>query len=270
VSIATTAETARTTTGISPGGSDLKAVRYLHSVPQSMNATVRQNIIACLAGLVYIKSIVAACEYIKDKQLMPADVTRKIIHVAAGCWCLSWPFFDTSHWTWQLNVLLPAIYTVQLFVKGVIIQDPEDTDVKTMSRSGKPIELCEGPIIFTLVMIYCGLYQYRTQLGVCIMAGLGFGDGIAPLIGARWPIGYYRSGSTVKSYAGSIAVFLSTFLGVRLLESLIVVGKAPMKSSDVVTVSLTTTVAEALSGKWDNIGIPLSIILLQATKFIQV
>ena len=47
---------------------------------------------------------------------------------------------------------------------GSVAVDPSDPDVVTMSRSGRPIELCQGPLLFTLVMVYCGLYQFRTDL----------------------------------------------------------------------------------------------------------
>jgi dolichol kinase len=146
-----------------------------------------QNMLACLATLVYVKVVVGVCEMGVTRGWLASDLSRKIVHVAAGSWCLFWPFFTTAHWTWQLNVAIPTVYSIQLTVKGLLQQDPNDPDVKTMSRSGRPIELCQGPLLFTLVMIYCGLYQFRTDLGIYIMAALGYGDGIAPLVGKRYP-----------------------------------------------------------------------------------
>jgi phytol kinase len=224
---------------------------------------IRWNIFMTIVTVVYVKIIVAWCDYAKEHRWLPSDVTRKIIHLAAACWCMFWPYFDTAHWTWQLNVVVPAVYAVQLFVKGAILRNPDDVDVKTMSRSGNPRELIEGPLIFTLLMVYCGLCQFRSEVGICIMAGVGIGDGLAPLVGSRWPVKHYRSLSTVKSYAGSLTVFISTFIGVRFLELFINNGKGSIDRSAVFLVSAATTVAEALSGKWDNISIPLAMLVLQ-------
>ena len=142
---------------------------------------MHQNMAAALATVVYVKVVIGSCDFLVSKDLLAAPISRKIIHVAAGSWILWWPFFTQEHWTWQLNILVPAVYSVQLFVKGAILRDPNDQDVKTMSRSGDPTELLFGPLFFTLVMNYVGLSCFREPLGVLIMACLGYGDGIAPV-----------------------------------------------------------------------------------------
>lgn len=185
--------------------------------------------------------------------------------MAAGSWALFWPLFDESHWTWKLNIAIPAVYSVQLFVKGCILADPNDPDVKTMSRSGKPIELCYGPLLFTFVMLYCGLYQFRTPAGVYIMGALGYGDGIAPLVGKRFPVLKYPTFSSFgdkaafKTASGSLAFFVSTVIGILCLRAGI---GAPTEIDwdEIFRVAATATFAEAATGKWDNPIIPLAVL----------
>ena len=163
-----------------------------------MNNPLHQNLLASAATVVYTKTLIGCCDWAVIRRWLASEITRKVIHVGAGSWYLFWPLFTTDHWTWMLNIAVPAVYSVQLLVKGLIFQDPNDSDDKTMSRSGKPIELCQGPLLFTIVMMYCGIYQFKTDVGVYIMAALGYGDGIAPLVGKRYP------GSFDGSYFGKM------------------------------------------------------------------
>lgn len=227
---------------------------------------IYQNIAVCLVTLVYIKGVVHACDAAVSARVLPSDISRKIVHCAASAWCLFWPFFNENHWTWQLNVVIPAVYSVQLFVKGTIIQDRNDPDVRSMSRSGRPIELCEGPLLFALVLLYTGLYQFKTTTGVYIMAALGFGDGIAPLVGKRFPVGYYRTFGQgqwfgqrqYKTVSGSIGMFLATLMGVRIFHTGIGVP-AMLHTTEIIHMAMVATVAEAVAGKWDNPLIPAAV-----------
>ena len=136
------------------------------------------NIAAALVVLVYVKTVIAICdELVRRKMLKPSD-SRKVVHVAAGSWLLFWNLFDESHWTWMLNIFVPAAFTFTLTLKGAIIQDKNDPDVRTMSRTGEPYELLLGPLFFTIVMDTVGIYFFRTQVGALMMAALGVGDGV--------------------------------------------------------------------------------------------
>jgi len=206
---------------------------------------------------------VGACDAALAHKVVVQDVSRKIVHVAAGSWALFWPLFNEEHWTWQLNVAIPAVYSVQLFAKGFLFPDPNDPDVRTMSRSGKPIELCQGPLLFTLVMLYCGLYQFKTSAGVYIMGAVGYGDGIAPLVGKRFPFGKYPTfggRNEFKTFAGSMTMFMFTILGIFALRAGIG-APALIDWVEILGVATSATVMEGLTGKWDNPAIPFAVLL---------
>ena len=68
------------------------------------------NVAAAVVVLVYVKTVIGICDVlVRRSVLKPAD-SRKIVHVAAGSWLLFWNLFDDSHWTWTLNILVPAAY----------------------------------------------------------------------------------------------------------------------------------------------------------------
>lgn len=92
---------------------------------------LHQNLLASAATVVYTKTLIGCCDLAVTRRWLATDISRKIIHVGAGSWCLFWPLFSTAHWSWTLNVAVPAVYAVQLVVKGLVLRDPNDSDVKT-------------------------------------------------------------------------------------------------------------------------------------------
>lgn len=225
-----------------------------------LEPAVITNVLGALGITLYVKVVVGLCDYAVDRQWLPSDVTRKIIHITASCFCLWWPVFDASHWTWTLNVFTPSAYAVQLVVKGLILADPKDPDVRAMTRSGDPWELCEGPLLFCFVTIYCGLNYFRHAHAAYIIGPLGFGDGLAPLVGKRFPwLPYSTLGrGAKKTLAGSFTMFIGSILGIVLLQ--IGIGEPKeLLPENVIGVALVATIAEGISGKWDNPAIALAI-----------
>ena len=169
-------------------------------------------------------------------------------------------------------MLVPAIYTIQLFVKGAILKDPNDTDVQTMTRTGSPAELLNGPILFTILMTIVGLKLYRNQLGVVIMACLGYGDGIAPLVGYYFPCGTHYptfpfGPNDKKTLTGSLGFFFASVFGYHVLGGLILdserdfaVGAAELQM--IATVAAVVAVVEGLCGPYDNPCIAISATLV--------
>jgi dolichol kinase len=221
---------------------------------------VTQNIVVMLATFVYIKVVVGVCDWLVEKRIVSLIISRKTVHIAASFWCLFWPHFTTVHKTWCLNVGAPVVYALQLLYKALILRDPNDPDVKTMSRTGRPIELLYGPLLFIIVMVYCGLFQFQTEAGIYIMAAMGFGDGLAPVFGTYFPVGRYRSLLTgdYKTATGSLGMFVGTVLGIHILRAGTGVPEF-LSTGTVLGVALVATIAEAVAGKWDNFVIALAV-----------
>ena len=221
---------------------------------------IYQNVAACLATFVYVKTVVGINDYTVAKKWVSMDVSLPMVHMAAGCWCLFWPLFSTDHWTWQLNVAVPVVYSIQLFVKGAIIQDPNDPDVKALSVTGRPMELCEGPMIFTLLMMYCGLYQFQTDVGVYLMAAATFGSGMAMLVEKKLPLGSFQPPPfrRSKTLSGSLFYFVSTIVGIHILRAALGLSE-PLPMTHVLAVAVVSTVAETVSGQWEDLIMPPAV-----------
>jgi len=67
-------------------------------------------------------------------------------------------------------------------------------------------------------MTVVGLFFFRQNVGFLIMAAVGVGDGVAPIVGRRFGRNKYRSplvpkNADVKSFEGSVGVCVGTLLG---------------------------------------------------------
>lgn len=146
----------------------------------------------------------------------------------------------------------------QFFYKGAILKDPDDPDVRTMSRSSSPSELLYGPLQFTIFMMYVGINFFMTVEGAILCAALGIGDGIAPIIGRyygnlkyRFPLG------DRKSLEGSLyGVFLGTIVGCYFFVAAL--GLPQMSNRSMIICGIVSAIAEATAPtNSDNIIIPI-------------
>jgi phytol kinase len=230
-----------------------------------------RNLLVAVGTIVYVKVVVGFCDICVSNNIMAPRISRKCIHMAAGAWIIWWPLFSQDHWTWRLNILVPSIYTVQLFVKGCIIKNSDDVDVQTMTRTGDPKELLNGPIFFTLLMNLVGVFFFRQKIGVIVMACLGFGDGVAPLVGYYLPFGSYPTWpfgpNDRKTLSGSLAFVVASVLGYYLMRIVVNIeenddGSSALVDDDnlrvILQVATIAAVTEGICGPYDNPCIAMS------------
>ena len=226
-------------------------------------STVLLNIIVTLAGILYVFSVVGVMDYFVKKKNFPQDISRKIVHIAAGSWLISWFFFDDGHWTKYLNILPALIWTVLLLIKG-FTASVDDEAVKTMTRTGDRKELLRGPLFFTLVMCLMGTVFYKSPLALTAMGLLGWGDGLAPVFGKRFGKHKYKI-FTEKTVEGSLAFFIFGLAGALVFN---VLYYNQIHFSFIMVSALIVTLVEAVSPKdIDNILIPVTVIILYTYVF---
>ncbi|MHA1169164.1 MAG: diacylglycerol/polyprenol kinase family protein [Candidatus Hodarchaeales archaeon] len=231
------------------------------------------NFIVCVIGsMIYIQGIIILMGKLVDSGKLSSDLSRKVIHIAAGSILWTWLFIDTTDgWSWLFNIAVPFLFFLTFLVKG-FKADAEDKDVKTMTRTGDPKELLRGPLYFTIVMIIAGTIFYGTYAGMLMLAIVGWGDGIAPYIGKRFGKHTYKTLGREKTIEGSIGVFMFSVIGALVFFVLLGIlggtGTANPLLADpgiemmmimmiIVILAIVVTVVEALSpADIDNLLIP--------------
>jgi phytol kinase len=221
-----------------------------------MNPVIN-NVIVTICGILYVFSVVSIMDFAVKKGF-PQDLSRKIVHVAAGSWLIFWPLYDQSDWTKYLNITPALIWTVLLLIKG-FTAGPNDQAVKTMTRTGDPKELLKGPLYFTLVMNLMGTVFFYSPFALTSMGLLGWGDGLAPVFGKRFGKHKYNLYAE-KSIEGSIAFFIFGFLAAIVFQFLF------FNTVDIKLIficAVLTTFIEAISPKnLDNVFIPVACFLV--------
>lgn len=232
------------------------------TIPFDLTA-LQWNSIVTVGATVYVIALIGFCEAIVSRGLVSSAVSRKIVHVGAASWLIFWPIYVKleDKCLWKLNVFIPAVKCVELFVKGAIVRDANDKDVKSMSRSGDPTELLYGPWQFTIIMIVVGLTLYGRPEACLIMGAVGVGDGIAPLLAGRHK---YKTlgGAGIKSLEGSLGMIVGSTFG-YYFYSWIVSAYPLLPLPQVILCAIVASVVEGLSPyNMDNVTIPVSMYLM--------
>lgn len=222
------------------------------------------NIFATVLVFVYIMGIIKFMDILVAKGF-PQDVSRKIIHIAAGSWVIFWPIYYGNHWSYVLNIFVAAMWTFLFLVKG-FTGTPDDPAVKTMTRTGDPKELLKGPLFFTLVMNTLGIFFFMQYSAVVTMAVLGWGDGLAPLFGKYYGKHKYKLLGKEKTVEGSLGMLIFGIIGALILT--LIVNPVGMPNDfaallmNILVVSIIATIVEAISpADIDNILIPVVVMV---------
>lgn len=225
-----------------------------------MNTPWVWNTIIGIVEIIYIFVVIGAMDKFVERGF-PSDLSRKIIHIAAGSYVIFWPLYNASHWTKYFCVAMPLIW-VALFLSKGLSNDREDSAVKTMTRSGNPRELLRGPLMFASVMVVLGVTLFNHLSAVIALGMLTWGDGLAPYFGGKFGRKKFKTLGPEKTYIGSLTVFVAGFIG-SLLMIWITGAVGNQTLGFLALVAVVVTVVEALSPRdIDNILIPGSVLIV--------
>ena len=250
------------------GGGQLSVFLVSNSIIAKPLSPLHNNVISALLTVAYVKCVMELGALIRCKYGQP-ELSRKFMHLCACSFIVWWPLFDTSHWGWRLNVTVPAVMSIRLLYKGAILNDPEDKDVLTMSRTSSPSELLFGPLQMTLIMVYVGLTKFMTHTGLIIMASF-VGDAAAAVVGMYY--GRHRYNVALggeKSVEGSIGCGMFTMIGIFCYCYICSIDMLEWRP--LVAIGVTSALVEATALKnWDNVFlcVTMELISLHLPKLI--
>ena len=219
------------------------------------------NTIIGIFEIIYIFVVIGLMDKLVTKGF-PSDLSRKIIHIAAGSYVIFWPLFDATHWTKFFCVGMPLIWVLLFLSKG-LSKNTDDPAVKTMTRTGDPRELLRGPLMFATVMVLIGLTLFNEMPAILALGMLTWGDGLAPYFGGKFGKITYKTLGAEKTLVGSATVLIAGFLGTLLM--LAINGMMPSGSAwTLLAVSAAAAmIIEALSPRdLDNILIPGVVLII--------
>jgi len=230
----------------------------------------KRDVIVTLGALVGSTTVVKTFDTLAERGYMEQNLSRKLIHTTCGpLFILSWLFFTQSDSARLLSAVIPFVNGLRLFLIGSgMVEDK--AAVKAVSRKGDRTELLKGPFYYTIVLTIATVSFWRNPAGIIALSIMCGGDGLADIVGRKLgktnKLFYNRS----KSWAGSAAMLLGSFL---LSEFLLTTfaqfgfleGQTTEDALKVFLICAVTTVVESLPiNKYidDNITVPVTALVL--------
>jgi len=234
-----------------------------------------QDIVATLVTLSLSLLWLRLMDVLAHRGLIDQKLSRKIIHIGTGpLFVLCWNLFSGEVWARYAAALVPLAITAQFAMVGFGVMKDEAA-VKAMTRHGDPKEILRGPLYYGIVFVVCTILFWRhSPIGITALMVMCGGDGLADVVGRRFGTAKLPF-SPDKSYAGSLGMFLGSFLfGIGLLalfnafgnfQPPIDVGRGTLT---VAVISLAATAVESLPfHDIDNFTITLTSIVIGALMF---
>ncbi|HDP98587.1 MAG TPA: DUF92 domain-containing protein, partial [bacterium] len=207
---------------------------------------MNQNIIGIIVSFAFVFAIILIATIIQKIFKLSNEFSRKIIHIGVGNWIFLALYYFSA---WYYAVIGPAAFILINFLSY------KYNIFKAMELEKKN----PGTVYYSISLTICTLLSF-SQTPALIYPFLGilamtWGDGMAAVIGARFPIKQLRPG---KSLGGFIAFFV--FTSVSVLIYLLVYSSLP--TADLIRITLVTALLggliEIFSRKnWDNLTVPL-------------
>jgi len=213
-----------------------------------------RNIAGIILSYVFIAIIIIAAKFFEKAG---KEASRKFIHIMlSNWWFLAMYFFN--------NVIYASIVPLSFVIINYISY--KKNLISVMEREEQEKDGL-GTVYYALSLLLIAIYTFgivkRPEIGLCSVLIMGYGDGLAAIIGRSVKSLPYKIGKTKKTIAGSSTMlFISFFIVAIFLASV----QSPMWMLKSVLVAVSVTILEAVSVKGtDNITVPIFACLLLTT-----
>lgn len=204
-----------------------------------------------ILATIYILAVIILTWIMRKNLTLPDEIYRKFLHISIS---FAWPIlYYTLAGTVHLFIIMAiALITSLLALKfGVFAMISRGDNEHSLGIALFPVSI----FIMVLITQFVPNAIYACGLGIF---ALSFGDGFAALCGKHF--GKYtpklRDG---KSVAGTMACIIFAFIGMVIVS--IIVGH-PVAAWKLLLLGILAAVIELFSGDWDNIAIPIPVMLV--------
>lgn len=213
-----------------------------------------KNILGIVLSYVFIAIIIVAAKFFEKAG---KEASRKFIHIMlSNWWFLAMYFFDNVIWA----SIVPLSFVVINYISY------KKNLISVMERDeGEKDGL--GTVYYALSLFLISIFTFgiikKPEIGLCAILIMGYGDGLAAIIGRSIKSMPYKIGRIKKTLAGSCTMlFISFFIVAIFLAGV----QADMWMLKAILLAISVTILEAVSIKGtDNITVPIFACLLLTT-----
>lgn len=203
-----------------------------------------QNILGIVVSYIFIAIIIVSAKFfMKDS----SEASRKYIHILlCNWWFIAMYFFD--------NVIWASFVPLTFIIINYISYKNNLIDVMEREKQDGLGTVYYALSLFILVIYSFGIIK-NPAVGMIGILVMGYGDGLAAVIGKTIPSKKYNIGNTQKSVAGSLTMIVISFIIVSIF---LVSNSVEFWQLKAILLSIVITIIEAISIKGtDNIAVPI-------------
>ena len=206
------------------------------------------NLIGIIVSTVYIALVLILSKFVSKKG---EELSRKFVHIfLCNIWIIYLIFIDNI----IVASILPALFVV----------------INTLSYKFKLIKTMErenndgfGTIYYAVSILITVLFSYymkNPMLGTIGILVMGYGDGLAAIMGKSINSPKIKIGNATKSVAGSTTMFVVSAIISAIVLGVLGVEYFILKA---ILMAVISTVLETISIKGlDNITVPIGLMLI--------
>ena len=209
------------------------------------------NILGIVLSYVFVGIIIVSAKFFEKAG---KEASRKFIHIMlANWWFLAMYFFDNVIYASIVPLTFVAINYLS-YKKNLISVMERDEDKKDGL----------GTVYYALSLFIIAIFTFgiikRPEIGLCSILIMGYGDGLAAIIGKSVKSLPYKIGKIKKTIAGSSTMLFISFIIAAIFLASVSADLWMLKS---ILLAISVTVLEAVSIKGtDNITVPVFACLL--------
>ena len=201
---------------------------------------------------IYVAILLIITEKLLDKH---PEVSRKVLHIMVGNVAFLLPIFVTRE--------VMAFAAAGPFILFTFLMSPR-TPIKSIrgktSAAGHGMGLVYYSITWTILAYL--FFDNMVVIAIGILA-MSYGDGFASIIGLKFGKKKYKVFGDKKSYVGSFAMFIFTFIATIVAILYYRISITPYILLVLAFIALVAAIAEGLTPKGlDNFSVPFVTALL--------
>lgn len=214
---------------------------------------VQSDLVGIAAVYIYVAALVVFTEKVFSKRY--PITSRKFLHIMTGNIAFILPLFETRE--------IMAFLAAGPFILVTFLMSPY-SPIKSIR--GKTSEAGHGlGLVFyamTWTVLAYAFFDHREIIAMGILT-MSYGDGLASLIGLRYGKRKYLVFKDTKSYVGSLAMFVFTFLLLIIALMFYAVTLAPLVVAYLFCIAGVATIVEGITPLGlDNLSVPFAVALM--------
>jgi len=219
------------------------------------------NIWGLILSLVLVFGIILLSQLLVKLFHLTKEESRKLVHIGVSNWWLvAMLAFDSWQWAIIPAVIFIVLNLISWYTGAFSAMERQPRNPHNLGTVYFPISLS---ILVILTWhdspVFAEAAPYIGGLGILAM---GYGDGLAALVGTRSGRRKYNILGTTKSLEGSLAMFIGSLVPIFILLMLgAQLGFLPALAYAVALATLATLVEAITPWGLDNLTVPLIISL---------